>query len=102
MYPEMHDMGDDEAAELLAQEFDDDVPAALSLTADQRSALAATVTRGLEEGSCDNTLRFAQQYAAGAGLAWPPLRDELKDNGGYCDCEVLFNVVGEADVGEPD
>jgi hypothetical protein len=26
-------------------------------------------------------------------VRWPPLRRQLEANGGFCDCEVLLNVL---------
>jgi Protein of unknown function (DUF2695) len=65
----------------------------LSLAATQRAELAMAVQAGLLRDGCDNTLRAARRWAAAAGLRWPPLREELEGNGGYCDCEVIMNVL---------
>jgi len=60
------------------------------------------VEAGLRERGCDNTLRAARKWAASAaGVAWPGLRAELEGNGGYCDCEILFNVLPSEEP-EPD
>lgn len=89
-------------------EFDDDLwddgpPPALMLTAQQRAALGAAIEQGLRRpGGCDNKLSIARKFATTTGLAWPPLQEQLEGNGGYCDCEVLLNVLGDDDVGEPD
>lgn len=81
-------------------DFDDDLwaderelPRALDLAPAQRAELAAAVQDGLRRDGCDNTLRAAQQWASRAGVPWARLREQLTDNGGYCDCEVLFNVL---------
>jgi hypothetical protein len=76
---------------------------ALTLSAEQQSSLAEAVCRSLDERGCDHTLRAARQWALDAGVDWPSLQTQLEDNGGYCDCEVLRNVivVGE-DEAEPD
>jgi hypothetical protein len=82
--------------------WDDDMRApALTLSAEQQVALASAVGRGLDERGCDNTLRAAQRWAAGAGVDWPTLQSRLEGNGGYCDCELLFNVIVLAED-EPD
>jgi hypothetical protein len=65
----------------------------LGLDAAQRRALGAAVRAGLRGAGCDNTLRAAQHWAAGAGSEWPSLRERLESNGGYCDCELLLNVL---------
>jgi Protein of unknown function (DUF2695). len=74
---------------------------ALGLTPAQQAALAAAVDTGLRRNGCDNTLRAAQQWAADAGVNWPRLRSRLRGNGGYCDCEIVFNVLPSEDD-EPD
>ncbi len=73
----------------------------VNLTPVQQAALVVAVDAGLQERGCDNTLRAAQHWADGAGVDWPRLRVELQSNGGYCDCEILFNVF-PADELEPD
>jgi Protein of unknown function (DUF2695) len=64
----------------------------LSLSLEQQAALATAVEARLR--TCDGTLRVAQEWAQSAGVDWPPLRRELEENGGYCDCEVVLNVFG--------
>lgn len=64
----------------------------LSLSLEQLVGLAKAVEARLR--SCDGTLRVAQEWAQGAEVDWPRLRRELEDNGGYCDCEVVLNVLG--------
>ena len=82
---------------------EDDVPApALGLTAEQQSALAAAIAAGLEEHGCDNTLRAARQWAAHAQVRWSTLEAALERNGGFCDCEVVLNVVVGEEEPEPD
>jgi Protein of unknown function (DUF2695) len=64
----------------------------LSLSLDQQAALADAVEE--RRRSCDGTLSAAREWAERAGVHWPPLRRELEENGGYCDCEVVLNVFG--------
>lgn len=71
----------------------------LALPLDQRQALAAAIDEGLRQRGCDNTLRAARKWAAGAGVSWRWLRARLEDNGGYCDCEVVLNVIDADAVG---
>jgi hypothetical protein len=93
---------DDEYEFLKCDGWSEDVNApALTLTVEQQAALAEAVGRGLDEHGCDNTLRAAREWAAGVGVGWPTLQAQLEGNGGYCDCEVLFNVLPEPDE-EPD
>ena len=64
----------------------------LSLSLEQQVALADAVRA--RRRSCDGTLSAAQEWAQRVGVDWPPLRRELEENGGYCDCEVVLNVFG--------
>jgi hypothetical protein len=66
----------------------------LSLSLEQRAALAKAVDDQLRELTCDGTLRGAQRWAESSGVEWSRLQSELEANGGYCDCEVLLNVFG--------
>lgn len=97
------DWGDDDELDEYSS-WDDDprgrVPA-LSLDPAQQAGLAAAVERGLRERGCDNTLRSAQEWAAREGVGWAGLQAQLEGHGGYCDCEVLLNVL-PGDDPEPD
>jgi len=79
-----------------------EIPRALDLEPAQRYALAAAVRAGLRRDGCDNTLRAARAWAGQAGVPWVSLREQLAANGGYCDCEVLFNVLDTEAEDEPD
>ena len=46
----------------------------------------------LEQEPCDYTLRFTMACLASKGHAAAPVLDWLRDNGGYCDCEVITNA----------
>jgi Protein of unknown function (DUF2695) len=64
----------------------------------------------LSETGCDNTLRHAEAWAQGLGVTWARhmgvtwvrLRSALHSAGGYCDCEVLMNVVDASDYDDRD
>ncbi|MPZ67677.1 MAG: DUF2695 domain-containing protein [Pseudonocardiaceae bacterium] len=74
-------------------EDDDDPPAPpLQLSPTQQAALASAITEGVQERGCDNTLRAAEAWVTSAGLDWGAVQAGLQGRGGYCDCEVLFNV----------
>jgi hypothetical protein len=51
-------------------------------------------SRPLVEG-CDHTLKHAEAWAQENGIELVPFRAWLHDNGGFCDCEVLYNVMPE-------
>jgi hypothetical protein len=74
--------------------FDDEVPRApLPLEPAQTRSLAAAIDAILAARGCDNTLRSAMAWARQEKVRWGWLRNELEQRGGFCDCEVLFNVV---------
>lgn len=64
----------------------------ITLTAPQQTDLVRALDRALRAGGCDNTLRAAQRWAEEAPVSWPRLQRELEANGGFCDCEILFNA----------
>ena len=73
---------------------DDEVPPApIDLPPAQFTSLTRAIDRSLQERGCDNTLRAAHAWAQREKVAWARLRTALEDHGGYCDCEVLLNVV---------
>jgi hypothetical protein len=48
----------------------------------------------LSEQGCDHTLRLTQEWLGERGVAKVKgVIDALRNQGGYCDCEVLYNVV---------
>jgi hypothetical protein len=84
--------------EFLSDEYDDETPRTpLALAPAQRASLARAVDIGLREHGCDNTLRAAQAWALGQKVPWGRLRDAFEERGGFCDCEVLLNVLDPPD-----
>lgn len=47
----------------------------------------------LETDECDHHLRYAMQYMMQKGLNFPKVTAWLNENGGYCDCKVLQEIV---------
>lgn len=45
----------------------------------------------LEEG-CNHDFQITEKYLNSNNLPVSKVLDWLRENGGYCDCEVLFNV----------
>jgi hypothetical protein len=75
-------------------DYDDEVPLSpLPLGAGQTASLRQAIEVGLLAQGCDNTLRRAQAWARREKVRWAWLRNELEERGGYCDCEVVLNVV---------
>lgn len=78
--------------------FDDEVPRApLPLEPARTRSLAAAIDTALAARGCDNTLRSTMAWARREKVRWGWLRSELEARGGFCDCEVLFNVVPPPD-----
>jgi hypothetical protein len=49
--------------------------------------------RKLAKRGCDHELTFVKKFAERHDLDFGPLSQILEDLGGFCDCEVMFNVV---------
>lgn len=58
--------------------------------ADLRGLFEWLTCIGIEQ--CDHSLKYTQQYLNQRSLSQDLIIPWLKQNGGYCDCEVLFNV----------
>jgi len=67
--------------------------APLPLEPVQTASLIRAIDSGLRERGCDNTLRAAKAWARRENVRFGWLRGVLEDRGGFCDCEVLLNVV---------
>jgi hypothetical protein len=48
-----------------------------------------------EREPCDHSLRFAMQFMMEKRLNFPKVTAWLNNNGGYCDCKVLEQIVPE-------
>lgn len=68
--------------------------AELSLTPEELAALGQHLENRLAESPCDHTLHQTERWleAKGSGNVKRVL-EAIRNNGGYCDCEVLANVV---------
>ena len=72
----------------------DELPRApLGLDGAQCASLAGSIRSALGGRGCDDTLRAAQAWSRREGVGWSRLRRTLEDRGGFCDCEVLLNVL---------
>lgn len=49
----------------------------------------------LENEPCNHNLRFAMQYMMENRLNFPKITSWLNENGGYCDCKILEQIVPE-------
>jgi hypothetical protein len=68
------------------------------LPADELADLFAVLEVVLRRRGCDNTLRNSETWLRGRGHDLTRIVLWLKQHGGYCDCEVLFNVVPKVAV----
>ncbi|MGQ0630013.1 MAG: DUF2695 domain-containing protein [Sporichthyaceae bacterium] len=75
------------AAEELLGEASENLTAPLD-----RECLTCYLLRMLGEFGCDNTLRWAEQWRGRNAPRATALAKRLQSRGGYCDCEVLYNV----------
>ena len=55
-------------------------------------ALIEAVDQRVRTHGCPNNLAGTLAAAVDLGIPWPPLEAWLVRHGGYCDCEVVFNV----------
>ncbi len=55
----------------------------------------------LEQQPCDHTLRYTQKWLAEhyKGGNIDDIIEEIKEMGGYCDCEALMNCYEQYDIG---
>jgi hypothetical protein len=65
------------------------------LDADQLDELLDYVEAEVENAGCDHSLRATRAWAAANEIDPAVLAESLGHFGGYCDCEVVFNVNPE-------
>jgi hypothetical protein len=58
----------------------------------ERECLPCYVARMVTDFSCDNQLRWSTRWRDHNAPRATGLPDRLRKRGGFCDCEVLFNV----------
>lgn len=49
----------------------------------------------LEDETCTHSLKYAMQFMMEKRLDFPKVTAWLNNNGGYCDCKVLEQIVPE-------
>ncbi|HZZ78207.1 MAG TPA: DUF2695 domain-containing protein [Gemmataceae bacterium] len=70
--------------------------AELELNPDQLGDLGEHLQAALGEAGCDHTFRFTEEWLRrNNGNDINRLLETLRGRGGYCDCEVLANVIAE-------
>jgi Protein of unknown function (DUF2695) len=63
------------------------------LPADELAEMFAMLEVLLLRRGCDNKLTISERWLRGGGHDVARVVRWLNEHGGYCDCEVLFNVV---------
>ncbi len=48
-----------------------------------------------EEEKCDHSLKFTKEFCEENDLNFEKIASWLREHGGYCDCEVIMNVVDQ-------
>ena len=82
--------------EVLAQLNDEELEsyvAALPAEVEKISGLIDYLETKLERQPCDHSLRYSMQYIMENRLNFPKLTAWLNDNGGYCDCKVIEQIM---------
>jgi hypothetical protein len=82
--------------EMLRQWKEDQRAAAraeLPLPDEQLQALFDALDRKLAIRGCDHSRRLTRSFLEQRGLPVDEVFSWLDEHGGYCDCEVLFNVA---------
>lgn len=68
----------------------------------ERECLACYVLRMLDSFGCDNTLRWARRWRDSCAPRATGLERRLERRGGFCDCEIAFNVYQDQMLLEDD
>jgi hypothetical protein len=66
---------------------------AAPLPAEELAELFTVLEVLLLRRKCTGTLSMCERWLGGRGHVVERVSSWLQDNGGFCDCEVLFNVV---------
>lgn len=86
----------DEAAEYLKRVTPSGAAASDAPEPSPDECLRCYVDRMVDAHGCDTSLRFTQKWLANSSVTNPRrLLRWFQRNGGYCDCEVLMNVLPE-------
>jgi len=68
------------------------------LSETQVNDLIAFVEEKLSQSSCDHSLKNTREWALENNINQDDLTDVLEENGGFCDCEVTFNLPEDTDI----
>lgn len=61
---------------------------------EQFEALCAHLDERLENQECDSALTIASEWLESSQFDTEENLEQIRNLGGYCDCEVLFNAAG--------
>ena len=67
----------------------------LPATKEQIEDLFDYLEMKLEDETCTHSLKYAMQFMMEKRLNFPKVTAWLNNNGGYCDCKVLEQIVPE-------
>jgi hypothetical protein len=68
------------------------------LTEKQVTELCVFIENRIENIGCDHSLKNTFEWAEKNGINKDDLIDTLESNGGFCDCEVTFNLPEDCDL----
>lgn len=68
------------------------------LTEKQVTELCVFIEKRIEQNVCDHSLRNTFEWAERNGIDKDDLIDVLESNGGFCDCEVTYNLPENCDL----
>lgn len=68
------------------------------LTKSQIEKLHIFIDRKIEKIGCDHSRKWTMIWAKKNQINIDDLIDALDDNGGFCDCEVVLNILEEIDL----
>lgn len=66
---------------------------AFPLSDDQLASLFQFVETSVDNNGCDHTRRFSETWFVSNNIPRDPVIAWLEANGGFCDCEVIFNAM---------
>ncbi|MEP2239273.1 MAG: DUF2695 domain-containing protein [Maribacter sp.] len=68
------------------------------LTEKQVTELCVFIEKRIEKNGCDHSLRNTFEWAENNRIDKDDLIDILESNGGFCDCEVKYNLPEDCDL----
>lgn len=69
-----------------------DARAGFPLAGEQLASLFQFVETSVDGHDCDHSRRFTEQWLKNEGAPRTAVIEWLESNGGFCDCEVIYNA----------